>query len=137
MADLNLEESVLQPRERIIDVKGMSDEKVQKTFEFMKSNDVLLPQYTIVRNGDVVRLTFNSDLGFYEFAMIVNNFVWAEESGQRYEVRGQYPLGTVAENSALAAYSNSDLLVYIPEEEEEPDCVYYKTQDGAAHRYQF
>lgn len=135
---IDLAESLPQPRERIIDVKGMADEKVQDTFRFLESiYEGTMPQHTAARNGDVVRLAFGPKLGFYDFATIVNNFVWAEESGHRYEVRGLYPLGTATENGVPAPYSNSDLIVYIPQEEPEPDCVYYKTSDGVVRRYQF
>lgn len=135
---IDLVESAPQSRERVIDVKEMSDEKVKETLAFLESiYEGTMPQYQIMRSGDVVRLTFGAELGFYDFASIVNNFVWAEESGRRYEARGLYPLGTATENGTPAPYSNSDLQIYVPAEEQEPDCVYYKTQDGAEHRYQF
>lgn len=135
---IDLVETAMQPRERVIDVKAMSDEKVSDTLKFLESiYEGTMPQCKAMRNGEMVRLTFGAELGFYDFATIVNNFVWAEESGQRYDVRGLYPLGTATENGTSAAYSNSDLLVYIPAEEQEPDCVYYKTSDGEIRRYQF
>ena len=135
---IDLVETVRQSRERIIDVEGMSDKTVTDTLEFVESeHEGTMPQCKTMRNGEVVRLTFGAELGFYDFATIVNNFVWAEESGKRYEVRGIYPLGTATENGTPAAYSNSDLLVYVPAEEQEPDCVYYKTTEGETHRYQF
>lgn len=135
---IDLVETVRQSRERMVDVKGMSDKMVGDTIEFIESvYEGPMPQCTTMRNGEVVRLVFGAELGFYDFATIVNNFVWPDPSGKRYEVRGVYPLGTATENGAPAAYSNSDLLVYVPAEEQEPDCVYYKTTEGEIRRYQF
>lgn len=136
-----LEETRPVFQERTIEVKGMSDERVHQTLNFIAGNykdeSRSFPQVDLKRNGGSVLLTLPGTVGLFDFANWVNNFVWADADGQRFEATGHYPLGEAQLGGAPAPFSYCDLLFFIPQEEEDPACVYYQTPDGVSHRYDF
>lgn len=137
---VTLVETMSVAKERTIEVKGMSDEKVKETIDFIANNcddTSYFSQVSVKRNGGSVLITLPSVVGIFDFANWVNNFVWADADGQRFEAVGHYPLGEAQLGGEPVNFSNSDLEFYIPQEEEDPACVHYKTAAGESYRYDF
>lgn len=137
-----LEEVAQVSQVRTIEVKGMGDEKVHQTLDFIAENNYVdesraFPQVSLTRNGGSVLLTLSGTVGFSDFANWVNNFVWADADGQRYEAIGHYPLGEARFNGQTAPFSHCTLMLFVPAEEDDPACIYFKTPDGESHRYDF
>lgn len=122
---------------RVLDVKDMTDEKVQETIKFLQDiwEGEPLPTPTIERNGNIVRLKLDARMGLYDFASYVNNFIFSDEAGKTYEVMGWYPIATAKLDKK--EINNSFLTFYTPSSLEEDDfqCAFFKTKDGKKYRY--
>ena len=134
---VSFEETQTKAEFRILEVKDMTDEKVQETIEFLQeiSEGNTLPTPVIERNGNTVRLKIEARVGLYDFASCVNNFIFSDEAGKTYEVMGRYPIATATLDKK--EINNTFLTFYTPStlEEEDFQCAFFKTKEGKKYRY--
>ena len=105
----SFKEPMLAGAERIIDVKEMTDEKVQQTIEFIASiYEGPMPKYTLQRNGDIVRIMLSSDVMFIDFCSWVNNFNFADSDGHVFQVKGRYPVTAASWGETQVSEANLD-----------------------------
>lgn len=128
-----------KPEFRLLEVMDMSDEHVQETVEFVmkisEDSPSQIPAPTIERNGNIVRLKLDAKLCLYDFASWVNNFMYSDDHGKTYQVRGLYPIATA--EFAGKEIHNTAFTFYTPETltPEDVSCAYFKTKEGKEFCY--
>ncbi len=133
------EETRPKPEFRLLEVMDMSDEQVQETVEFVMDNSEdspsQIPAPTIERNGNIVRLKLDAKLCLYDFASWVNNFMYSDDHGKTFQVRGYYPIATA--EFAGKEIHNTAFTFYTPETltPEDVSCAYFKTKEGKEFCY--
>lgn len=121
---------------RTIDIEGMTDDKVRQTLAFIEPFfEDGMPEYTLQRNGDVVRITLPAAIGFYDYCTWVNNFIFADSGGHFYQVRGRYPVTAVSWGGIQVGAGSLDLFTPGSLTGDDADCVFFQTPAGARYRF--
>lgn len=150
---LLLREENPQQTNRVIEIKGMTQEQFQG-YVRVYYNDFCVPKDQIKITDDMLTIQGENDLIFtlppsihyIEFCNWVNYMAYCDKK-HRYDVTGWYPIGDVFLNwyplsdgldeNKKQNFSQSSIMLTIPTWDEEYDNVYFVTEDGNCYKQEF
>lgn len=127
---------------RVLQITDINKEQaLQFTNEFeqlfIQNDDKLTKPVSVEEKDGYVFMEFPETISYHDFGYWVNYMVYSEKPPVRHRAVGWYQTGRITNLSDSLGLSNTILMMFVPDSDEEYDTFYFVNQDGTCFKQDF
>ena len=104
---------------------------------FIQFDDTLIKPVSVEEKDGYVFMEFPETISYHDFGYWVNYMVYSEKPPVRHKAVGWYQTGRITNLSDSLGLSNTVLMMFVPDWDEEHDNFYFVNKDGTCFKQNF